>query len=250
MDLSIKTVKRKNGEVSDSCHSEEDLPHSSSKLRAVDTCAGLRRAKIDRAQWVTISGLQRRMTSYNPLHVNRNLTKLIGNYETLRPLPSGDLLLGCCNAKQVNQLLQCDNLGDTTNAVPVKIERYSPTDYRSMRVISGVPLDMQDSEILENLQNYGATFAKRLRRKTNAGPENSLSVLIGFSTDSAPSEVKIGYLRFHTKEYNPPPMRCYNCNYYGHMAKHCRGKQSCAKCGGRDHLYKDCANQNKCINCH
>ena len=109
---------------------------------------------------------------------------------------------------------------------------------------------MQDSEILENLQNYGATFAKRLRRKTNAGPENSLSVLIGFSTDSAPSEVKIGYLRFHTKEYNPPPMRCYSCNYYGHQAKHCRGKQSCAKCGGRDHLYKDCGNQNECINCH
>ena len=76
-------------------------------------------------------------------------------------------------------------ISDTTKAVPVKIEQYSPTDYQSRRVISGVPLDMEDSEILENLQKYGATFAKRLRRKTNAGSENSLSVLIGFSTDSA-----------------------------------------------------------------
>ena len=40
MDLSIKTMKRKNGEVSNPSYNEEDISHSSSKLRGVDTCAG------------------------------------------------------------------------------------------------------------------------------------------------------------------------------------------------------------------
>ncbi|XP_037536589.1 cyclin-H [Nematolebias whitei] len=34
--------------------------------------------------------------------------------------------------------------------------------------------------------------------------------------------------------YIPPPLRCYKCQRYGHIAAVCKGKQRCAKCGA-DH---------------
>lgn len=37
----------------------------------------------------------------------------------------------------------------------------------------------------------------------------------------------------------PPPLRCYKCQRYGHVAAQCRGKPRCAKCGG-GHEYGGC----------
>ena len=165
MDLLASTSKRKNEEVSDTSDNGEDLTHSSPKIRAVECSAGMHSPRTSQMQFVTITGRERRMTTYNPLFVNKNIIKLIGNYEDLRPLPSGDLLLKCANAKQVSQIIQCDELGDATRKVPVKVDKYSPNNYQSRGVITGVPIDMQDSEILEYLQKYKATFAKRLARK-------------------------------------------------------------------------------------
>ena len=76
----------------------------------------------------------------------------------------------------------------------------------------------------------------------------SRSVLLCFSSTILPSVVEIGYLRFRTRVYNPPPKRCYNCNRYGHLAKHCRSARRCTKCGDR-HGDEACKRGWKCVNC-
>jgi len=40
------------------------------------------------------------------------------------------------------------------------------------------------------------------------------------------------------------------CNAFGHVIKHCRGKETCSKCSGA-HSYESCPNKEspKCINC-
>ena len=111
-------------------------------------------------------------------------------------------------------------------------------------------MDLLEEEILDQLKPYKVTFAKRLRRKTDKGYEKSMSILLSFATNKAPAEVTIGYLKFSTKKYNPPPTRCYQCNHYGHISKHCRSKPTCTKCGSRDHDYDSCSNNKRCINCH
>ena len=51
------------------------------------------------------------------------------------------------------------------------------------------------------------------------------------------------------REYVPPPMRCYKCQRYGHIATFFKGKQRCGKCGG-DHEYDKCESDvKKCSNC-
>lgn len=60
----------------------------------------------------------------------------------------------------------------------------------------------------------------------------------------------MGYMSYSVREYIPPPLRCFNCQRYGHAASQFRGKTRCAKCGG-EHVYGKCEQDAvfKCCNC-
>jgi len=75
-------------------------------------------------------------------------------------------------------------------------------------------------------------------------------MLLIFKKDQLPDYTTIGFTRYHVREYIPTPTRCVKCNAYGHVVKHCRGKESCSKCSG-GHSYESCPNKENpmCINC-
>ena len=158
-------------------------------------------------------------------------------------------MIKCSNGKQITKLLSCDNLGCNGQSIPVAVRRFTPRPYKSRAVISGVPLDLSEADVIELAKTSTVSFAKRLKRKTEQGYINSLSVLIGFKSDIVPEAVKIGYLLFRTKPFTPSPKRCFKCNRYGHIAKNCRGNQTCLKCGSKDHKREDCNKDKRCVNC-
>ncbi len=57
-------------------------------------------------------------------------------------------------------------------------------------------------------------------------------------------------MSFLVRLYVPPPLRCYKCQKFGHVAAVCRGKQRCTRCGGK-HEYGKCGQEvdPKCCNC-
>ena len=91
---------------------------------------------------------------------------------------------------------------------------------------------------------------KRLLRRVNCEKVERLSVLLEFQDLVLPDKIKIGYMSFPVRPYVPPPLWCYKCQRYGHIAMACKGTQRCAKCGG-EHRFEDCGDnvQAKCCNC-
>lgn len=71
-----------------------------------------------------------------------------------------------------------------------------------------------------------------------------------FDENKLPERVYLGYLSYMVRPYVPPPLRCYKCQRFGHVAAVCRGKQRCARCGG-EHDYGKCEQgvNPKCCNC-
>lgn len=65
-----------------------------------------------------------------------------------------------------------------------------------------------------------------------------------------PNKVFLGFLSYPVRVYVPKPLRCFNCQRFGHTAKTCKEKRRCARCGG-DHEYGKCGIgvQPKCCNC-
>ena len=79
---------------------------------------------------------------------------------------------------------------------------------------------------------------------------DSLSGMITFKEEKLPEKIYIGYMCYNVRLYIPPPLRCFKCQRFGHVAAVCKGKQRCGRCGG-DHEYGKCAagTKLKCCNC-
>lgn len=84
----------------------------------------------------------------------------------------------------------------------------------------------------------------------NGGRVDSLSVLTEFQGQVLLDKIRVDCMSFPVRPYVPPPLQCYKCQRYGHIAKVCNGKQRCAKYRG-ENKFEDCGEntQAKCCNC-
>ena len=115
-------------------------------------------------------------------------------------------------------LLNCTKLTDGVLAVEVTASRRKPIGARG--VIYNVPLGIPTDDILACLAGQGVQSVRRFRYKGKDSSEmtESKSVFLQFTTADLPSEVKLGYMLLHVKQYIPRPLRCFKCNRYGHVA--------------------------------
>ena len=255
MDAQVTTNGKRKSSSLDSTDSEGDI--SSAKIIIKDYALSKQSSSVPEKLIVSndlvvvVSGRSRPMKHYHPTVVNKAIQLLIGNYDKIRLLPSGDLAVTCKRQTHVKALLDCDSLVHNSTTIPVKTSLYQAKSYGCRVVITGVPLEVTGSELEQSLATaHETTFLRRLKRKTDKGYVNSLSYLICFKAKTPPEFVNFGYLRFRTKQYNPPPQRCYKCNRYGHKQEKCRSKPCCCKCGSRDHEYKNCPRgEKRCVNC-
>lgn len=116
-------------------------------------------------------------------------------------------------------------------------------------VIWGVPIGLTMEEVKTNLKGGNLKRARRLQVTRDGARKDSEYILLDFEEEVLPRKVTVGYLSYNVCEYVPRPVRCYNCQRFGHTAKVCKGRRRCAKCG-EDHEYADCVQkQAKCCNC-
>ncbi|XP_055938127.1 uncharacterized protein LOC129968296 [Argiope bruennichi] len=66
---------------------------------------------------------------------------------------------------------------------------------------------------------------------------------------SLPKTILAGYARYKVRPYIPTPLRCFNCQRFGHSKNACLGKQTCSRCASFGHSSTECNADPKCINC-
>ena len=109
------------------------------------------------------------------------------------------ILVECKQSKQFNlrsQIQEIDN-------IPVKIQERSKY---TKGVISGVPVDISEEEILEALQNQKVKQATRMTKKNKEQGEQKIplkTVILSFETNKLPEDVQIWYQNFQIKPYIP-----------------------------------------------
>ena len=115
-------------------------------------------------------------------------------------------------------------------------------------VISGVPLDVSEEEIVSDCREFGVTAARRITRRRDGQITKTQSVSLTFNIPKMPSYVKLGYLIFETKPFIPPVVRCFNCQRIGHVADACRSHTRCVRCSG-PHKFEECPDKDKVLCC-
>jgi len=62
------------------------------------------------------------------------------------------------------------------------------------------------------------------KRRTN-------TVILTFASPQLPKHITAGYMRVPVDPYIPNPLRCFNCQKYGHSSRACKNPAACMKCG-------------------
>lgn len=181
----------------------------------------------------------------NPIKMTSEIKTTIGSVTGAKMLRGGKLLITCKDESQRDKALKMKYLGGKK----VMTRLFKEKQWLS-GVINGVPFDVSMEQLKQNISGGNVKEAVRLKGFRNGVKEESLSVMIRFDGNILPDRVYLGYISFPVRVYVPPPIRCFNCQRYGHIAAACRGKKRCGVCGG-EHEYGHCEEgvKPKCCNC-
>ncbi|GFX07137.1 CCHC-type domain-containing protein [Trichonephila clavipes] len=59
----------------------------------------------------------------------------------------------------------------------------------------------------------------------------------------------MAYIRCLVRPYIPNPLRCFQCQRFGHSKTVCRGQPTCSRCAEVGHDSADCKAKERCVNC-
>lgn len=184
------------------------------------------------------------MSKANPFRVTEAIQKVVGgDVKKIKPLRSGDLLVETLNSDQIKRLCQLKKIGE----MPVKVSVAKQYNIAKGVIYAPCLFDMTEEEVVRELIEYKVTEARFMKK----GPMKRKTplILLTFASSIIPLEIKCGYLNVRVDKYIPPPLRCYNCNGFGHTAKVCKSKLSCTKCD-EEHERDECINLDfRCSNC-
>ena len=162
----------------------------------------------------------------------------------LTSLASGDFLIKLSDEKHSRKLLQTKAI----NTLPVEI-----TIHKTLNSCKGMircsKLDPCDEdEIVQNLQSQGVTGVKRLITHKDNKQVKTNTYILDFSMPEPPLDLKVAYMNIPVEQYFPNPLRCYQCQIYGHHKSKCKREAICGKCAKPAHD-NDCTSPPQCVNC-
>ncbi|XP_071043078.1 uncharacterized protein [Parasteatoda tepidariorum] len=187
-------------------------------------------------------------TSFNkvsPFLIHKALLSILGDVASVKKLRSGDLLVEVSSMTQANILSSC------TSMCSFKI---NVTPHKSLNtsrgVISAAEFVNDDEEMLvENLADQNVTAVRRIKIRRDGHLVPTKHLILTFNTPKLPSSVKLAWYNCPVRPYVPNPLRCFQCQRFGHAKTSCRSNPTCARCSGSDHDDASCELPSLCINC-
>ena len=189
------------------------------------------------------------VTSLSPFMIEKQIESLIGTPKSVKKLKNKTLLV------ETNRKSQTDNLLKITSFFNLKV---SVSQHNSLNSSKGIIRDRMlkgesEDSIVEYLRPQGVTGCKRFTIKKEGKSVETNTLLLTFDRVNVPKSLRIFYRVVPVDVYVPNPLRCFNCQRFGHHENNCSEDPGsvCENCGadGHAHHTSQCKNPTKCINC-
>ena len=184
------------------------------------------------------------LSKLSPFVVQKGFQAIAGTLKSTKRLRDGSFLVGCSRKTQAENLLKTVNFVDRLVDISVHKTLNSSHDVVRCRVLS----DMSEIEISDKLKTRGVVVVHRVmvKKEGKVIPMNTL--FLTFNRPDVQKEIIIGYLNVKVELFIPNPLRCFNCNKFGHTSHHCRTRAKCQQCGKNKHE-EQCEGPLICSNC-
>ena len=151
----------------------------------------------------------------------------------------------CARKSQAVGLLKTTRFVDRPVCVSIYKALNSSRGVILCRELSG----MTEMDIMTELQEQGVVEVHRvtMKKDTENVPTNTL--FLTFNTPDLPKEITVGCLKVKVALFVPSPMRCFNCNKFGHTSQHFKVAAKCPGCGKDKHEGR-CEGPKLCSNCN
>ena len=189
------------------------------------------------------------ITSLSPFVIEKEIEATIGTAKSVKMCKNKTLLV------ETSRKTQTENLKKKTTffGVPVEVTEHKTLNSSKGIIRERILRTETEENILEYLKPQGVTHVKRFKIKKNGELVNTNTLLLTFNTVVAPQTLKIFYQIIPVDLYVPKPLRCFNCQKFGHHESNCPSDEGsvCQRCGAgnHDHLSSQCRNPPKCVNC-
>ncbi|GFU46460.1 putative RNA-directed DNA polymerase from transposon X-element [Trichonephila clavipes] len=139
---------------------------------------------------------------------------------------SGDLFIEVNSSKQALALASLKQLAH----FDIQVKQHATLNY-SRGVISAADLyNVTEEEILENMAEQNVSQVRRITIRRDGQVLKTKHLILTFATPDLPQSVKVAYLHCPVRPYIPNPLRCFQCQRFGHSKTTCRGQPTCARC--------------------
>ena len=189
------------------------------------------------------------ITKLSPFLIQKTIQSIIGTVDSIKKLKTDQLLI------ETNRKTISDKILKLTEFSNLKV---SATPHPSLNSSKGVIRcpdlsGISDEEILKELTPQEVSGVRRISfsKDNNRIPTNTL--VLTFSNPTLPKTIKVGYLVVKVAVYIPNPLRCFDCQKFGHHESKCKSPiWRCGKCGvdADFHNEQSCPNELKCVNCN
>ena len=189
------------------------------------------------------------VTSLSPFVIEKQIESMIGTPKSVKKLKNGTLLVETTRKMQTDILLKSKKFFN----LPVEVK-----PHKTLNSSKGIIRDRNlkgesEKNILEYLENQGVTAVKRFTVKKGQDTINTNTLLLTFDSVVPPKSLKIFYQIIPVDLYIPNPLRCFNCQKFGHHEDKCPVDPGsvCERCGmgNHDHHTNHCKTPTKCVNC-
>lgn len=181
----------------------------------------------------------------SPFLINKIIINAIGEPKDIQKLPSGELLVEAAKEIQATQLLKLELLGNFS----VKVTPHLTRNLSKGVISHSELLNCPEEEILEHLSDQNIIAVKRITIKRDGQNLPTKHLIVTFNQPDLPKYVKVAYFRCSVRPYIPNPLRCFQCQRFGHSQRSCRGTLTCARCAEKGHTSEECKKTECCINC-
>ncbi|XP_055928547.1 uncharacterized protein LOC129959683 [Argiope bruennichi] len=183
--------------------------------------------------------------SISPFLVQKAITATIGEVSSIRKMRSGDLLVQVNSKKQAQQVMKLKALA----TFPVTVSSHTSLNFSKGVITCGELFNVPLEEISEELKPQGVTHVRQITIRRDGQLLPTKHYVMTFHRPKIPEYLYAGYIKLPVRQYIPNPLRCFQCQRFGHSRANCRGTLTCARCAEKGHDSQQCNAEEKCVNC-